>query len=230
MSNVKDEKKSKGKDWKADILEFLAEKPSGFTITDIADNIHSTRITVSKYLSLLEQEKKVLSKEIGVYKLYFSAERRYMAIDLFRAYYKSLLRGVKDKFSDKKDFKEIGVQVSETLSDFLLKQFPKSIRDQIHEFKDFLKFFGSIYPYLDFIYADNLTIQETIDFKQEKAIYVFKNTGILDITKDLKYHFYILSGIIEKSLSRIFKKNTITCNVSNVNRENKTITLMLESN
>lgn len=66
MSNKNTKKKGKAEDWKEKILQFLEENPSGYTITDIADSINSTRITVSKDLSLLEQEKKVFSKESSI--------------------------------------------------------------------------------------------------------------------------------------------------------------------
>ncbi|MHA1803633.1 MAG: HTH domain-containing protein [Promethearchaeota archaeon] len=230
MASKKSYKKLKPEEWKNEILEFLENNPSGFTITDIAEEINSTRTTVSKYLSLLEQEKKVLSKEIGVYKLYFSAERRFMALNLFQAYYKSLLMGIKDKFSDKQDFKEIGYQICDNLFDFFYNQFPKSIRDQIKSFKDFLKFFGKVYPELDFIYSDNLTIQENVNLENEEAIYQFKNIGILDFPLDLEYHFYIISGMIERSLTKIFKKGgkRIYSDIQSIDKKNKIVTLTIQ--
>ncbi len=120
MSQDNSKKKRKGTNWKKKILSFLEENPSGFTITDIAEGIKSTRITVSKYFSQLEIENKVLSKTIGVYKLYFSAERRYIAIDLVRAFYKSILSGIKGKFSKKEEFKEIGYSISDSMFNYLV--------------------------------------------------------------------------------------------------------------
>lgn len=225
-------RKAKESNWKEKILEFLEENPSGCTITDIAREIETTRITVSKYLSLLQQEKRVLSKEIGVYKLYFSAERRYIALNLFQAYYRALLLGVRNQLLDQKDlkqtFKEIGYQIADVLSDFLFNQFPESLRKHISNFRDFLKFFGEVYPHLDFIYASTLTIQEDIDTENEKGIYKFKNPSVLDFTEDLEYRFYVLSGMIERSLSKTFTRKPVHCNVKSIDREEKIITIVLE--
>jgi Ca2+-binding EF-hand superfamily protein len=225
-------RKTKERNWKAKILEFLEDNPSGYTITDIAENIESTRITVSKYLSLLEQEKKVFSKEVGVYKLYFSAERRYMALNLFQAYQKALLLGVKDQLVNEKDlkqaFKEIGFQIAESLSDKLFNQFPETLRGQINNFKDFLKYFGRVIPHLDFIHVGNLTIQEDIDIKIEKGIFKFKNTSVLDFPEELEYHFYILSGMIERSLSKVFTSKPVQCNVQSIDKLEKSLTMILE--
>jgi len=225
-------RKTKESNWKEKILEFLEGNPSGYTITDIAKEIKTTRITVSKYLSLLEQEKKVLSREIGVYKLYFSAERRYMSLSLFQAYYRALLLGVKNQLSNEKDlkqtFKEIGYQIADILSDFLFNQFPESLREQISNFREFLKYFGEVYPHLDFIFANTSTIQEDIDAENEKGIYKFKNTSVLDFTEDLEYRFYVLSGMIERTLSKTFTRKPVTCNVKSIDKEEKIITILLE--
>lgn len=221
-------KKGSKANWKKKILNFLENNPSGFTIKDIAEEIKTTRITVSKYLSLLEQEKKVFSKEIGVYKLYFSTERKYIAIDLIRAFYKSLLSGMKEKFSEKEEFKKIGYLISDSMFTFLVEQYPKSLREQITSFKDFLNYFGKMYPYLDFLYSKNLTIEEEINEKEEKGLYRFKNVEILNVSEDFEYHFYIISGIIEKTLSKLFKRKPVICNVESINKEEKIVTISIK--
>ncbi len=85
-----------------------------------------------------------------------------------------------------------------------------------------------MYPYLDLLYSKNLIIEETVNEKEEKGVYHFKNVEILRISEDFEYHFYILSGIIEKTLSKIFTSKPVTCNILSVNKVDKTVTISLE--
>ena len=128
MAQNNKNKKGKGTDWKKEILKFLNDNPSGYTITNIAERIGTTRITVSKYLALLEQENKVISKEIGVYKLYFSKVRKYLELDLIRSFYSAFLSGVKAKFgSDNEKFKKVGYFISDSFYKYLLDGDSKAV-------------------------------------------------------------------------------------------------------
>ena len=159
MAQNNKKKKGKGTDWKKEILKFLNDNPSGYTITNIAERIGTTRITVSKYLALLEQENKVLSKEIGVYKLYFSKVRKYLDLDLIRSFYSAFLSGVKTQFgSDNEKFKKLGFFISDSFFKYLLEQYPESLTEQITSFKDFLQVFGTLYPYHEFMYSKNMIV------------------------------------------------------------------------
>ncbi len=228
MSQERKKKIGKGTNWKKKILKFLNESPSGYTITDIAKNVNSTRITVSKYLSLLEQEEKVLSKEIGVYKLYFSKDRKYIELSLVRSFYNAVLSGIKTKLSTKEEFKKLGEFISDSMFTYIVDQYPESLRKQITSFPDFLKVFSKMYPYHDFFYNKDLVIEENIDLEKEKGIYTFNNVELLSIAENLKFHFYIFSGIIERTLSKIFKEVPIHCNIESIDVQKKEVVLTLE--
>lgn len=217
MPQNNENKKGKGTDWKKEILKFLNDNPSGYTITNIADRIGTTRITVSKYLALLEQEKKVLSKEIGVYKLYFSKVRKYVELDLVLSFYSAFLRGVNAKFgSDNEKFKKLGYFVSDTFFKYFLEQYPESLREQITSFKDFLHFFRTLYPYHEFLYSKNMNVEEDIDDANERGVFTLKNIKMLNKSEDLKFHFYIFVGVFERTLSRVFKNTPIVCNIESI--------------
>ena len=54
------------------ILDVLSEAKFGMTIIEIAEKISLNRATVSKYLEVLEAKGEVISREIGVYRLWLS--------------------------------------------------------------------------------------------------------------------------------------------------------------
>jgi DNA-binding transcriptional ArsR family regulator len=228
MAQNNKNKKGKGTDWKKEILKFLNDNPSGYTITNIAERIGTTRITVSKYLALLEQENKVLSKEIGVYKLYFSKVRKYLELDLIRSFYSAFLSGVKAKFgSDNEKFKKVGYFISDSFFKYLLEQYPESLTVQITSFKDFLQVFGTLYPYHEFMYSKNMIMEEDIDDSYERGLFTLKNTEILKKSEDLQYHFYIFAGVIERTLSRVFKNTPIVCNIESINTKDNEVVFSL---
>ncbi|MHA1802992.1 MAG: hypothetical protein ACTSU4_00485 [Promethearchaeota archaeon] len=222
------EKKGKGTNWKKEILEFLNKNPSGYTITDIAKGIKSTRITVSKYLSLLKNEKKVISKDIGVYKLYFSKDRKFIDLGLVRSFYKAFLSGIKSKITRVQEYKELGHFISDSMFKYIIEVYPESLRKQITSFKDFLQFFSKMYPYHDFLYTNDLIIEENLDLANEKGVYKLSNVEILDISDNFKLHFYILSGIFEHTLSKIFRRKPIVCNIEKIDKKKKEVVISLQ--
>jgi hypothetical protein len=227
MSQTLNKKEVKEKKWKDKILTFLQENPSGFTIKDIAEGIESTRITVSKYLTILEHESKVISQEIGVYKLYFSAERKFVSLPVMRSFYECILSGIKGKLN-KEELKEIGNIIGENLYDYSLEQFPKSLKKQITSHRQFISSFPKFYPYLDMFYPKDLKIECTVNEEEEKAVYHFKNVELLDISEDFELHFYILAGILERQISKTFPRRPTICNVLSVNKKEKTVKISLE--
>jgi len=66
--------KTKTRQLESEILEYIKEKPNGVTITKISKDKGFSRNTISKYVSILELKKKIVSKKIGAYRLYFSTE------------------------------------------------------------------------------------------------------------------------------------------------------------
>ncbi|MBY9003184.1 MAG: hypothetical protein KGD73_04370 [Candidatus Lokiarchaeota archaeon] len=227
MSQNYNKKELKENIWKNKILSFLQENPSGFTIKDLAEGIESTRITISKYLTILEYENKVISQEIGVYKLYFSADRRFVPLPLIRTFYQSILSGIKGKFN-KEEYKEIGHIISDNLYDYLMGQFPKSLKTQITSYRKFLNTFAKFYPYLDIFYSKELIIEYDVNEEEEKAVYHFKNVDLLDISEDFENHFYILAGVLEKVLSSVFPRRPTICTILSVNSREKTVKISID--
>ena len=213
--------------WKNKILSYLQENPSGFTIKDIAEGIESTRITVSKYLNLLEYENKVLSQEIGVYKLYFSAERKFISMGIMRKIYGSILSGIKGKFN-KEEYKEIGHILAEEIYDYQIEQFPKSLKTQMTSYRKFLSSFAKFYPYVDIFYLKELEVEADVNEEEEKAVYHFKNVELFEISEDFKQHFYILAGALERTLSKAFPRRPTICTVLAVNPKKKSVKMSVE--
>ena len=57
-----------------EILEFIKKNPNGVAIVEISNKKGFSRNTVSKYVKILESKKKIFSKKIGYYNLYFCTE------------------------------------------------------------------------------------------------------------------------------------------------------------
>ncbi len=224
MSEKKLKKTRKGINWADEILNYLKENPFGVTITDIAEGMdpQTTRVTVHKYIKLLLKQGKVFAREVGVYNLYYSSERMFLPLNFVSKFYNGILTGLKAKFSNKKEFKELGYVVSDVMIRELIEQFPKSLRDQIKSFKDFLQYFAKLYPYLDIVPDSNLIIEEDISEDGNKAIFHFKNTKLFNLSKDFEYHFYILTGMMERSLSRIFRIK-LAVEIESINIDEKSV-------
>lgn len=227
MSQELNKKELKENVWKNKILSYLQENPSGFTIKDIAEGIESTRITVSKYLNLLEYENKVLSQEIGVYKLYFSAERKFIPLNVMRKIYLPILSGIKGKLN-KEEYKEIGRIIAEDLYDYHVEQFPKSLKTQMTSYRKFLSSFAKFYPYVDIFYLKELEIEADVNEEEEKAVYHFKNVELFEISEDFEQHFYILAGALERTLSKTFPRRPTICTVLSVNMKEKSVKISIE--
>ncbi|TFG13379.1 MAG: ArsR family transcriptional regulator [Promethearchaeota archaeon] len=224
MSQKKVKKTRKGINWAEEILNFLRENPFGVTITDIAEgmNPQTTRVTVHKYIKLLLEQGKIFAREVGVYNLYYSSERTFLPIKFVGKFYIGMLTGLKDKLSSKKDFKELGYNIADAMRKELVKQFPKSLRDQIKSFEDFLQYFAKLYPYLDMIPNNRLVVEEEISEDGNKALFHFKNSNIFNLSENSEYHFYLLTGMMERSLSRIFRTK-IKVEIESFNIDEKSV-------
>jgi hypothetical protein len=224
MSKKKLRKTRKGINWADEILNYLKENPFGVTITDIADgmNPQTTRVTVHKYIKILLEEGKVFARQVGVYNLYYSSERTFLPIKFIGKFYIGMLTGLKDKLSSAKDFKELGYNIGDAMRKELVKQFPKSLRDQIKSFEDFLPYFAKLYPYLDIVPDNNLIIEEEISQDGRKALFHFKNSNIFNLSENSEYHFYLLTGMMERSLSRVFRTK-IKVEIDSINIDEKSV-------
>ncbi|MFX1337370.1 MAG: hypothetical protein ACFFDK_02030 [Promethearchaeota archaeon] len=224
MSKKHKIKTRKGVNWAEEILNYLKENPFGLTITDIAEGMEprTTRVTVHKYIKLLLEQKKIFAREVGVYNLYYSSERTFLPLPFVSKFYNGILTGLKNKFTNKNEFKELGYIIADVMSTELIEQFPKSLRDQIKSFKDFLEYFAKVYPYLDIVPDNNLIIEEQISEDGTKALFHFKNTNLFNLSEDFEYHYYLLTGMMERSLSRIFRTN-IKVEVESINLNDKSV-------
>lgn len=229
MSEKKVIKTRKGINWAEEILNYLKEKPFGLTITDIAEGIKpkTTRVTVHKYIKILLDQEKIFARKVGVYNLYYSSERLFLPLNFVSAFYNGILTGLKDKFSSKKEFKELGYVISDVMISELIEQFPKSLRNHIKSFKDFLEYFAKLYPYLDIVPDNSLVIEEDISEDGTKALFHFKNLNLFNISEDFEYHYYILTGMMERSLSKIFRTN-IHVEVVSIDINDKSVKISVE--
>ncbi len=166
--------------------------------------------------------------------MYFSTRRIFLPKSTVLGYYKAILSGFKKKYpKDEEIFKEIGHLVLNEFNFSLSPSLSKELK-AMKENKDpklHLKLFKKIYPSFDFI-QEGLDISEVkLDENGKKAIYRFKNSELLENSKNFVYHFYMICGIIEA----VFKKENekiVLCNVEKIEispeKENSYIDISME--
>ncbi len=226
ISNLS-QKESKGKDYKKRILGYLTENPAGLTITDISNGIETSRITVSKYISVLEATKEVFSKKIGAYKLYFTSERSFIPKKLIVSYYSGLLSCLKDEINDYKKFKGFGRKIANFMVFPYGSEFPDDVLPtRKGTVRSFLKYLGKALPYIDFIHGRKIDVSININDEGNIAKYLITNVELLKI-EDFDIHFYIVSGIVEELVLKTIKKKCI-CNVENIDILNKSVEISIE--
>ena len=228
MSNLAKGKMSKSRNFKKEILNHLKNNPSGSTITDVANKIKSTRITVSKYITGLESEGKVFSQNIGVYKLYFSAERTFFPKETIISYYIGLLSGFKKQIANKNKYKEIGINIAKFMEFPFVSQIPKEVLPSNgSSYNDFLTYFGVLYHYIDFLHDKTNFPEVKVISGSRKAIFHFKNLNTLEKSDFYSVHYYLMSGLVEVVISSILKTKTI-CNVDKIDLDNKAVEISIE--
>ena len=210
-------------DYESEIIDYIRGKPDGVTITDIAKYKKHSRNTVSKYVSLLILKKKIFSRKVGAYKLYFCEEEISFPKIFIIEYYKGILSGLKQKFPDSEDlFKEIGricyKHIDLSLGDVVSKELkgPK-----VNRFiKIYNDVFGKFYPSSEVTNPlINISLKK-LDNNKTKTILKFTHSEFLQDTDDFIYHAYIVSGLIEE----LWKKEVgriIQCNVESVHISDK---------
>lgn len=227
ISKNERKKKGKGRDFKGEILNFIKNNPAGVTITDIADGINSSRNTVSKYIIYLETDGEVNYKKLGPYNLYFSVERSHIPKRMIMMHYDGLLNGIKKKLSSIQDYKELGHSVAENM----YLPYGSKIPDEILPHKRgnkkrFLKYFGNVFPYIDFIYDSVVDIDIEINEEGSEVVYRLNNIEF-ESYENIEVHFYIESGVIEKYLTKILKTEA-QCNVDTIDKDNKFVELSVQ--
>ncbi|MFX1444506.1 MAG: hypothetical protein ACFFHV_13920 [Promethearchaeota archaeon] len=201
------------------ILDYVKQYPSGITITDISKGITVSRITVNKYVLVLEAKEQLFSKTIGAYKLYFATERRFIPKRAIIAFYQGLLSGIAAEISaENKEsiFKNIGLNMDKFITFPVGSRFPKEIRQPKNgSYRDLFEYYAEIYDSMDYVIEEFADIKVSINDKGNKAIYTFKDVEFLEREKYFIVHFYIVSGMIQKTLSKLINKKVI-CKVEKV--------------
>ena len=218
---------SKTRDFEEDILDYLNQKPSGQTITDIANGIDSTRITVSKYLTGLEKEEKIFTKKIGAYTLYFNSERSVVPRNLAIGFYEGILAWMGERIKDNESYKELGIVCAKFLPLPDGSYMKDLLPSKTIPIKKFLKYFGKVFTYYDFIFNEKLNVEVLINDAGSGAIYRLINIDILEKTRNFDKHFYLMSGVIESVISYWLNKNS-ECDVDFIDRENKVVQFSLK--
>lgn len=200
------------------ILDYVKQYPSGITITDISKGINVSRITVNKYVLVLEAKEKLFSKTIGAYKLYFASERRFIPKKAIIAFYQGLLSGIAKEISKNEEtiFKNIGLNMDKFITFPVGSRFPKEIRQpKKGSYRDLFEYYAEIYDSMDYVIEEFAKIEVSINEKGNKAIYTFKDVELLENDNYFVVHFYIVSGMIQKTLSKLLNKSVI-CKVEKV--------------
>ncbi|MCP4760205.1 MAG: winged helix-turn-helix domain-containing protein [archaeon] len=225
----KSQKKSKKRtDWHEEIIKYIKKNPSGLTITDIALGIGTSRVTVTKYVNQLLEQEKIFVKQIGWYKLYFSVERQFVPLRPFIAFYKNLLLSVKEHYSTKEDFKELGKNIGVGVKKMINTAIPDDLIPlNGKSYGNFLKYFGQIFPYFDFLMDPNMDIKYEIDETKNKGNYIFSNIALIKYSEEFESHFYLLSGIMESAFSGILEKD-VFINVDQVDIPNNFVKMTIE--
>lgn len=197
--------KEEKRDFSREIQNYLLVNPSGATITDIAKGINTSRITASKYISILEAKNKVTTDQVGAYTLYYSVYRGLIPKSVMLSFYTGLLKGIKEDIKDKEQYKKYGTIIAE----FMKFPYGSAVSTDVlpkegSTNEEYLTYIGEQFSIFDFIYEQKPKISTEISSK--KALYTISDIELFDKSKDLDVHYYIASGVIEKIVSRFFKK------------------------
>ena len=200
------------------ILNYLKQFPSGLTITDITKGIGISRITVNKYILVLEAKEKVFSKRIGAYTLFLAVERTFLPWRTIASYYQGLLTGFSKELSGDKEkaFKRIGLNMNQFITFPIGSGFPKDVlKLEKGSYRKLLEYYAESYNMMDYMIDKSTEIEVKINEEGNEARYTLKNISLLDENKDFAMHFYITTGIIEKTLELLIKKKII-CKVEKI--------------
>jgi hypothetical protein len=213
-------------------MNLLKQSQYGESIKKIADELKYSRTTVKKYLDVLANEKKVISKEVGQYALWFHAETLQDQKDMkksLQTYFKPIYGAILNNF-DKIELnyakiKQLGKHVSHDLPiedmqqnpiiDTLLEHFNVSmlktidlniLADGIMDVID-----SVLGPQDSYVWDPAIVIQES-----SILILRMKNSEYIDIPG----HFYLMAGIIEERMQKFFP---VTIDIQQIHKENKLV-------
>jgi predicted transcriptional regulator len=223
----KSKNKRTSKDYIEDILSYIGQNPSGVTITDIANGIGTSRVTVGKYIAILLERNEVFTKEIGAYKLYYSIESKLIPRELIYSYFTGLLSGLDEIVDDKTKLKLIGKAIAERTNFPYGSKFPEEVlpKNNGESVIEFLKFFGKMIPFVPFMYRNKIRVETKINKKEKKATYRIGN--IRDLSGFMQNHFYIMTSVIEYSIRKKLDI-AVKCEVEEMDFENNAVEISLD--
>jgi len=218
-------KNGEKRNFSREILNYLLINPSGVTITDIAKGIETSRITASKYVSILEAKNKITTKQIGAYTLYYSAQRGLIPKSVMLSFYTGLLKGLKEDIFDKEQFKKYG----KIIADFMRFPYGSAVSEMVLPKKGstnekYLMYIGDHLSVFDFIYEQKPKI--TTEVIGAEAIYTITDIELFDKSEDFDVHYHIASGVVEKLVSKYFPN--AKCNVEEIDVKNRIVKLSLK--
>ncbi|MFO7797387.1 MAG: hypothetical protein ACQERB_11735 [Promethearchaeati archaeon] len=199
-------KKSKNKksaeEYREEIIAFIDHNPSGVTITDIAKGINTSRVTAGKYIAILLERQEVFFKEIGAYKLYYSSKSQLIPREMVFSYFEGLLNGLDQFIEDKEKLKMIGKKIADYMDFPYGSKVPAEVlpKNNGKSVDKFLTYFGSMIPFVQFVYRNKINVITKLDEHKKRAIYRLSN--IKELGRFMQIHFYIMMGVIEKSIQK----------------------------
>ena len=213
------------------ILDYLRANNTGSTITDIVNGLKISRGTGGKYISILEAKEKVIKRKIGAYHLYFTSAPRYVPVRAIVLFYKGVLHGlssqknVKDQKDKENYFKELGFIIADNFNEIFSANLtvPKNTRN----YNILLKLLAKLYPNIDVMQYRGVKISADVNEEGTMAKYIFQNVKLFEESEEFLYHFYMITGILEKQLIRLLNKE-IKADVVDFSIENKTLTISVE--
>jgi len=231
-NNTKETNKSKTMqpaEYEQLILDHVNHFPSGLTIADISKNLGISRITISKYISVLEAKEKVLSKSIGAYTLYLPLERTFIPWTLVNSYYQGLLKGLSEEFPEDKEeaFKRIGLNMNKFITFPLGSDFPEEVlKPEKGSYRKLLEYYAKSHETMDLIFGGSIEIEVDINDEGNEAKYSFKNIKLLKENKDFILHFYIMCGMIERTLEDSIDKK-VNCKIEKIYDNNVELSIQI---
>jgi len=223
----KSKNKKSSKEYMEEILSFINHNPSGVTITDIAKGVNTSRVTAGKYVAILLERKEVFFKEIGAYKLYLSSESKLIPREMVHSYFKGLLSGLDDVVNNKDKYKRIGKKIAETMDFPYGSKFPDEIlpKNNGKSVKKFLKYFGNMIPFVQFVYRNKINVDTHIQKGYKKALYRISN--IRELSGYMQVHFFIMTGVIEESIKKKLHMES-RCQIEKIDTDNNIVEFTIE--
>ncbi|MBD3193719.1 MAG: hypothetical protein GF317_01590 [Candidatus Lokiarchaeota archaeon] len=208
-------------------MSFISQNPSGVTITDIANGIDTSRVTVGKYIAILLERQEVFFKEIGAYKLYYSIKSKLIPRELIYSYFSGLLLGLNEIVENKEKLIILGKAISERTDFPYGSKFPEEIlpKNNGNSVIKFLTYFGSMIPFVPFIYRNKIEVDTRINKNEKKAYYRIKN--LRDLSEFMQNHFYIMIGVIEHSIKKKLGLD-VRCKIESMDFEDSSVEISLK--